>query len=384
MLFGACLAAALWTGGCVSAPHDASSSTSSTSERQSSVDLRAREARSLSAFLGVDPERRLDLLPLRGDLESVPWASSYWPDSLGGIARRWREVEVGKSVYFGTPTREFLRGATPEEIAKLSPAEKIDLLAGRYDFPTLKAVREKARFLVPDWAGICDGVALASTTFAEPDAVTLTNPDGLAVSFGSSDVKALVSHAAENVDDAKLRQLGARCDAFEPKELTAPCLDVGAADFHLALTHRIGRERKPLMADVTWDAMVWNHSFYSFESVILARGAPTMFGYVPAPGVEISSVSSVARVRTLVRANNFKVKEHWFKADAGDRATEETYFYLLALDASGRIVDGSWESYERPDFLWLTTEPPRIDDPVLARLFEASVGRQPPATAIRN
>lgn len=330
----------------------------------------APSAETLRAFLGGEAETRFDALPLSARLPETPWASSYWPDSLGGIARRWQESEVSKAVYFAPLTPDAARRATPEVLARLSPAEKLDILAGRYDFPTLFAVRKKARFLVPDWAGICDGVALASTTFPEPDAVTLQNPEGLSVPFGSSDVKALLSRAAEAQGEEHIRMLGNRCDAFEPQRRIGPCADVSPAEFHVALAHRIAVERKPLMADVTWDAMVWNHALFGFETKVLSRGEASEFAF-EGPLVDTAArVKDVVRVRTRVLGNNFKVKEHWRKGEAQDRETSETWFYLLALDSEGRIVGGEWESYERPDFLWYSAVSPRIDDPALARLVE--------------
>ena len=39
------------------------------------------------------------------------------------------------------------------------------------------------------------------------------------------------------------------------------------------------------MADVTWDAMVWNHAIVAFETRILARGKPSLFRYEPTRGI---------------------------------------------------------------------------------------------------
>lgn len=325
----------------------------------------------LASFVEGDLETRFDALAPRGRLETAPWPSGYWPDSLGGIARRWSRDEVSESVYYATPKSTDVKAWPRERIAALSPAEKWDLFRGRYDFPTLEAVRARSGFLVPDWAGLCDGVALASTVFPEPAGVTVRNPDGLEIPFASSDVKALLAWHVQNAEGREAVRYGSRCDANEPRTPPRECDDVSAADFHLALANRIGRDRKPFMADLTWDALVWNHVLFDYETRVRERGAPSAFPEL-SDKARATGAKEIVRVSTRVLANTFQVREHWQPGEPERKEDEFHYQYWLFLDGAGRIVGSHWRSYERPDFLWRPTRTPELGDPALRTLLAAS------------
>jgi hypothetical protein len=64
-----------------------------------------------------------------GVFARVPWADTYWPSALGGIAARWRFEEqrpVVSDLVAWKKVRE--SKLTSEQIEKLSPAEKFGLL----------------------------------------------------------------------------------------------------------------------------------------------------------------------------------------------------------------------------------------------------------------
>jgi hypothetical protein len=323
----------------------------------------------LERFLGSQPQTNFDLMPMSVHLKIIPWASGYWPDALGGISRRWKYTDVSASLFYPLPTEMQIKKMTSTSVANLSPAEKLDVLEGHYDMPTLKAVRAGEKYSVPEWTGLCDGVAMASTEFPEPDSVTLKNPDGIAVPFGSSDIKALLAFYSEKSLKNEIVQLGERCDAQEPTEDIASCTDISPLDFHLAIAHRLAVDKKPLMADVTWDRMVWNHALFAFDSKILERAGPQQLSKKLKFKTPESEIKEVVRLRTRVLANNYKVNEHWRKSAAKDKIVEKYWFYAFALDSHGHVKDSVWESYEHPDFVWKTTQSPRIENKTLLSLM---------------
>lgn len=145
---------------------------------------------------------QLNKLPLKASLpkEHAPWADNYWQSNRGGISFRWygadtRALDEDKSQYFSylPPTREEVARMSTEELKRLSPAEKFDILNGRYDYPTVAIERARTKEDAPGWEGICHGWIQAAIHHPEPEANVGVNPDGIVVPFGSADIKGLMS-----------------------------------------------------------------------------------------------------------------------------------------------------------------------------------------------
>jgi hypothetical protein len=150
-----------------------------------------------------------DALPRSGMVEEahMPWSDNYWESDWGGISFRWnavreqqRDPEGNESLdkyaqfSYTPPSLTQVRSMSKEELKKLSPAEKYDLLMGRYDYPTVHSERERTGPGYDDWQGICHGWVPAALNHPEPMATEATNTDGVVVPFGSSDIKALLSY----------------------------------------------------------------------------------------------------------------------------------------------------------------------------------------------
>ena len=93
--------------------------------------------------LAQDYERKLDLLPLQAALETQPWSDTYWPSYEGGIAARWVSGEAGFD--YRTHNKRQVSRLPLAKLAALSPAEKFDILNGRYNYPTVQAERSRTR-----------------------------------------------------------------------------------------------------------------------------------------------------------------------------------------------------------------------------------------------
>jgi hypothetical protein len=159
----------------------------------------------------LNPSYQYDFtsLPLEGRVDDahLPWSDNYWESDWGGISLRWNTLRVEQLDPEGTesldkyaqfnyspPTQAQIKAMSKDELKKLSPAEKYDILMGRYDYPTVRAERERTHPSMDDWQGICHGWVPASINHAEPVPTELVGADGTVVPFGSSDIKALLSH----------------------------------------------------------------------------------------------------------------------------------------------------------------------------------------------
>jgi hypothetical protein len=129
-----------------------------------------------------------------------PWSDTYWPDFQGGISHRWNS-QTPKDFGYSTLSLATLKRATWTQLSQLSPAEKLDIYAGRYDYPTVKSEWQRCSPQDPTWTGLCHGWAPASMAYLQPYPVNLTNKDGILVPFGSSDVKALLTYFVAQYED---------------------------------------------------------------------------------------------------------------------------------------------------------------------------------------
>lgn len=333
-------------------------------------------------FLPADFERRLSSLPLAAQLERKPWSDSYWPSYLGGIALRWNtpfNVYEDSWRYRALPYRR-IRRMDSAGLARLSPAEKFDLLNSDYTYSLLREERVRAMPNAPQWEGLCHGWATAALTLEEPKAVMMTNAEGIEIPFGSADIKALLDLYVGNYNDARTYFVAERCNidlSRYPGAATDPaCRDTNAGTFHLVLANQIGVKREGFVADITRDLQVWNHPVYGFTSRVLAEfdGA--------SPGAAPGTVKEVT-IETMMDFIS-EAGAHW---DTGITNTPtRQYNYRLELNSEGQIIGGAWLDENRPDFLW-KQDPPEFKDvgtlrfSSLKSLYEKSVNS---ATVLRN
>ncbi len=152
----------------------------------------------------------LSELPLSGELaaEKTPWSDSYWPKQRGAFSYRWRQFQSENEnptmsvaersekffVNYHFYSKDELKHMTVDQIAMLSPMEKYDIFRGDYRYNlTKKYLFGKGNG--PDrlsWEGYCHAWAPAASHYAEPMPNLVVSDDGIPVSFGSGDVKALL------------------------------------------------------------------------------------------------------------------------------------------------------------------------------------------------
>jgi len=297
---------------------------------------------------GYNP--KLAELPLEGTIQIGPraWSGHYWPSQEGGINVRWNSA-TREGFKYESPSIAQVKNMSLDQLATLAPSEKYDLYTGQYDYPMKALAAIAANRHAPDWAGICHGWAPATLNHNEPSPKVLTNPDGIQIPFGSSDIKALVSYYyAFHHETDSTHQTGLRCHFGSWMGGAKGCQnDLNAGAFHIIITNMLGLRKEGFIADVDRYKEVWNQPVVGYKSKILADNL--------AP--EKNAASSAVK--------EMKVETEFFYVDEVEHVTwdmvhgtkqqliaSRTYVYRLELDAQGRIVGGEWESAERPDFLW--------------------------------
>lgn len=301
-------------------------------------------------------QKDISQLPTNGMVNSKQtlWSGGYWPDFKGGIDQRWFKTP-SRQPNSPPPNRAESRTQGLHQLTSLSPAEKYDLLIGRYDYPLKKWSRSLIAPKPQFWEGICHGWGPASINHIEPRPRILKNPDGVEVPFSSSDIKALLSFYyafAFEVDNT--HQMGRRCESRSIRGSESDCHeDLNAGAFHIVLANKIGLEDQSFMVDTQRLNEVWNNPVYSFESKIIQTLTPLKDS---AP-----HTARVLKVRTKVTYVD-SVEPDWQTVLATKKQKYKTtqYDYLLDIDEDNSIIGGKWISANRPDFIWQKRRPARF------------------------
>lgn len=273
------------------------------------------------------------------------WSAHYWPSKEGGINNRWNNrSRVGFN--YASPARQELLRMSANQIAALAPSEKYDIFMGRYDYP-LKA--EVARTVSPradEWEGICHGWVVATLNHNEPAPKTLTNRDGIAVPFGAADIKALLSYYYANEEYTPAPTVGLRCNFGTWTGGQRECdQDLNAGAFHIIITNKLGLRHEGIIMDVDRLKEVWNQPVISYTSRVLGEFGP-------------SRTAARQAVRELrIATEIFYIDEtdpSWNPTHGTSlqKMDSKNFVYRVELDYQGNIVGGTWESEQRPDFIW--------------------------------
>ena len=298
-------------------------------------------------------EYRLNNLPLSAELPSnkTPWSSSYWPRKKGSINYRWNSANP--TGYIKQPSEMRVRSMSRAELATLSPAEKFDLVQGNYNYPLSANVLANSKPSAKDFEGVCDGWTAAAIEFVEPAPVDVTNPDGIVIPFGSSDVKALMSYDVSiNFKPGSLGAVfvGGYCSA--PLGMTmglGNCKDINPGAFHVILANQIGLKKQSFAVDVDPGRETWNQPVHGFEFKILERTSKGVIVNAKmkyaADDLGPEDYNKIFNWDPIVGTVNFHGEE--MEVD-----------YELELDYSGRIIGGSWignSKRNHPDLFWMPT-----------------------------
>jgi hypothetical protein len=278
----------------------------------------------------------VDTLPLSAQLSTIPWSDTYWPDQNGSIDNRWNQSHpVGFN--YTSPTLAVAKTLSRAQLAQLSPAEKYDLYSARYDYPLTGEVHTNSYVTpsAPDWSGICDGWSMAALQFSEPKAVDVTNPDGLVIPFGSSDVKAILSYAMSYHFRVRTQQAGTSCPS-------GTCNGLNAGSFHVALTNQIGLKHEGFIMDRSTTAEIWNQPVYGYKLAIVGSARPE----AGVRGVHVQG--EVYYVDELDQPSYTPVLN-----TTAQKLVTMQVDYTLDIDQNGNIIGGAFSRRSsRPDFVW--------------------------------
>lgn len=309
-------------------------------------------------------------LPLEGTMlgnHTRAWSGDYWPSKKGGVNKRWN-TEDQQGFKYESPAREAVLKMSQEELAKLAPTEKYDLFLGNYDYPLREEAKGTASKRAKDWAGICHGWAPASLRHSEPVPKTVVNPDGIKIPFGSGDIKGLLSYYYAFYYEAEsTNQVGLKCYFGSWLGGVKNCdEDLNAGAFHIIISNKLGMKGEGFLMDVDRFNEVWNQPVVGYKTKIVDEYLPRSKGAADLTVREM-------RVETeLFYTNESDPTWNVVYGTKDQLIAKKDLVYRLELDADGKIIGGSWESKERPDFLWDKPKTPNFEG-MFSRLPELLV-----------
>lgn len=273
------------------------------------------------------------------------WSSDYWPSNQGGINYRWHSPKPMGFNTYDFPLKELKRLPT-RDLQSLAPSEKFDILMGRYDYPLKAEVGRSVSPRAQDWEGICHGWVMAALHHAEPKPKTFINADGVTVYFGSADIKALLTYYYAWHADGDTPTIGRRCSFGNWTGGRENCdQDLNAGAFHIVLANKLGLQGTGFVMDVERMDEVWNQPIIAYRSQFQGEFRPTQ-------GAARSAVREF-RITTQIwyvsESDNF-----WYPIQGTPNQQFDTkvFQYRIELNNRDEIVGGTWESTERPDFIW--------------------------------
>lgn len=314
---------------------------------------------------------------MKGSVAEAPWSDDYWPIYKGGIASRYAHPKLPKGEdwfrFF-----EFSKNASAVEF--LSPSEKYDLLVGDSNKNLTNNMWGEGRYYydnspgnkVETWMGYCHGWAAAAYMLDRPEnAVTLHAPDGTAIPFYPSDIKALATVLWSNAAPYT-RFIGGRCSDKNPQKdangriRSATCFDTNPSSWHLAIVNQIGVARRSFIMDATFDYEVWNQPVRSYQYSYFnpqtqrdeAQLSQALVRIDQFPGDRFRQYRSpraryiVGIAMDVVYVVETQPTHQQRDSETNDATSRVRYLYDLELDSEFRIVGGEWYGNKHPDFLW--------------------------------
>lgn len=313
-------------------------------------------------------------------LAESPWSDDYWGIYAGVIAKRYSDTNFPRSEDWKVLT-DYVRNKQPSNPDDLSPAEKYDLLVGdagktmtKYNLNEGQPYYSESG-KVETWMGICHGWAPAAFMVQRPTKmVEVLAADGKTkIKFYPSDIKALASLLWANTNPAT-KFIGGRCNVKTPSTdangriKDSSCRDTNAGTWHLAVVNQIGKARRSMVLDATYDYEVWNQPVYSYSysyfnpqtnkayqtlsyaKVAVGSYTTDKFKAYRAPGTtHIVGVAMDVRWTVETHPSHNTPDSSYRDAVSGAR-----YLYTLELDSTGNILGGEWYQNAHPDFLWLS------------------------------
>lgn len=296
------------------------------------------------------------------------WSESYFPKNRGYIADRWQDPAAKfkfKSYALPGRTAESIKALGKTGIDLLSPAEKLEIITGHYDFPlTRKLIKDTKPNPKDWWKGVCDGWVTASLNINEPRPIVyVSKKDKIEVPLGASDIKGLLAYYYAKRYEGPAWYVGKSCRANKKLflDIDGSCKDINAGAFHVVLVNEIGIKHRGFAMDRDATTQVWNQPILKYET---AYGAPqAIISDNPSDDArfQVPVKTTITFANELYDTDDEDLEDDEHSAPsyeavlgtAKQKYRTKTYEYNLELDINHNIIGGEWTGGDRhPDMIW--------------------------------
>lgn len=354
----------------------------------------------------------------RGRTKVQPWGGSYWPLYQGMIANNYQDKDYDTFILSLRSNVDWKKNAknyakrslklhpniydlSEEELSKLAPSEKYDLLLGDTTFDLtnriwsfterwgnekkwgfLSSIELPEGYRIPEasslmalWEGICHGWAVAAGHTPRPrKTVYVKLPNGKRLPFYPNDIKALISLTwANSTLQSNVIFEGNRCNKKNPDrdkygryidvkkdrddlELYPRCADVHPGIFHVSMINILGIEGRSFIVDKKAEAAIANqpvsgYDLYYFNPMTgdqerLSKAVVSRAEYGDKdPFKESRNPESTHIVGVEVKLQYIDwefPKKALTNSPSDDIIKDFSFTYDLELNAQGKIVGGQW------------------------------------------
>jgi hypothetical protein len=347
-----------------------------------------------------------------------PWGGPYWPLYQGMVGNTYQDKDyktfiltLASNLDWKKNVNDYKKRAervhpkiyelSEDELSKLSPSEKYDILLGDTSFDLTNRIWDYAEkwgnekkwgflsaidipegYVIPKankymalWEGICHGWAVAAGHSPRPKkTVNVTLPNGKRMPFYPNDIKALISLMwANSTIQSNVIFEGNRCNRRYPdrdkygryidvkkdrddQSLIPRCADVHPGIFHVSMVNILGLEGRSFIVDKTAEAAVANQPvsgyYLSYFNPKTGRRGPLYTSVLSRasygdkdPFKESRNPDSTHIVGVDVTLNyvdwEFPKKASRNSA-LNDKIKGFSFTYDLELDQQGNVVGGQW------------------------------------------
>ena len=315
----------------------------------------------------LDPNynHQFNQLPLNGEVDHSGrrgWADSYWPLVRGSIAERWQVKGADYKKESSPSAFQIINRMTIEQINLLSPAEKFDIVRGKFNYPIATQIRKDYKEDEKDWRGLCNGWTHSSLNYPEPKPIVFISPkNNIAVPFGSSDIKGLLAFYHAKKDHSRAKFIGRSCRTLSRilLNINGACTDVNPAAFHIMMANELGIKHRGFAADRDPSIQVWNQPFIKFESRIdnvkyydLSKKASEETSKEIYVTSTLTYVNELYDTEIPTEETASHVAPSYLPVLQNQKTRTIEYQYVLEIDYRGNIIGGEWISGIRPDLIW--------------------------------
>jgi hypothetical protein len=299
------------------------------------------------------------------DKKNTAWGGNWFACQYGGIGRKWQISSETPYSRIEDLKWDNIKNMSANDLALLSPAEKLDVFLGYADFRISSyelKLRGPYRQDQSDngWCGFCNGSRAAGALLSEPvKSVTVKSKadNNISITFYPADIKALAGASYNYTEDNKTIALGTNLDPDKPK------CDPSPAMLDIILRMYLGQYKLPFFLDSKDNGEKWNETVLGYDRTIVKKANPVAADHAPQGTMKVITINVSIYAQdevpivlinkpTLEQMANKEVATKTLPGWTQPWVKTIKVKYKLFVDQNNKIIDGVWIEGAL-DYIWI-------------------------------